>query len=201
MVRLWNVVRRFSQFSSEKFPTKDFARLLTSSASTKRKASTGENCVGFIGLGNMGLPMSINLAKEHSVLAFDTDALAMKIAQEHGIHPAASVDEIGSSKCSIIFTMLPGCYAVDQVTLSLLESAPSNSSIIFVDCSTVRLVSCFVLVAKNWMNSLDQMKIVKFACLHTIAYRFILLRAAAGMKKLRPLGMQDLMPPFPAESR
>ena len=92
--------------------------------------------------------MSLNLAKHsHNIIAFDNNPKAMRVAEEAGIHRATSVEDVGASQCSIIFTMLPGCQAVDHVTSALLESAPSNigssddddSSIVFVDCSTVRI--------------------------------------------------------------
>lgn len=95
--------------------------------------------IGFVGLGNMGLPMSIHLAKDKdsNVVAYDTNNKAMRIAEDAGITRANSIEEIGAAQCSIIFTMLPGCAAVDLVTSVLLDSAQSESSIIFVDCSTV----------------------------------------------------------------
>ena len=108
-------------------------------------------------MGNMGLPMSLNLAKHsHNVIAYDNhpNGQAIKIAEKAGIHRANSVEEIGATAdCSIIFTMLPGCEAVDHVTSALLESIPSSKSkkndskdtdgaspVVLVDCSTVRIV-------------------------------------------------------------
>ena len=108
------------------------ARLLSSSSSESKT-------IGFVGLGNMGLPMSLNLAKKSNVIAFDMNDKAMRIAEDAGIHRANSVEDVGASQCSVIFTMLPGCNAVNQVTQVVLEGAPSNSPIVFVDCSTVRI--------------------------------------------------------------
>ncbi|CAB9525942.1 hydroxyisobutyrate dehydrogenase, mitochondrial [Seminavis robusta] len=97
--------------------------------------------VGFIGLGNMGLPMSINLATANDskmdVIAFDANPTALNLAKEAGMRTASSVEEIGASNCSVIITMLPGCQAVDAVTPMLLESCDPNASTLFVDCSTV----------------------------------------------------------------
>ena len=118
------------------------------SSSSHSTLSTNAPRIGFIGLGNMGLPMSLNLAKHsHNVIAFDDNSnnnnKAMDIAEEAGIHRATSVEDVGASQCSVIFTMLPGCQAVDHVTSALLESVPSSSnndtSVVFVDCSTVRV--------------------------------------------------------------
>jgi 3-hydroxyisobutyrate dehydrogenase-like beta-hydroxyacid dehydrogenase len=42
--------------------------------------------VGFVGLGNMGFPMAINLAKKgHQVFAFDIDTLKAEEAKKHNI--------------------------------------------------------------------------------------------------------------------
>jgi len=100
-------------------------------------ASSASSSIGFVGLGNMGLPMSINLAKKSSVVAFDMNEAALKIASDNGICPAGSLEEIGAAGCNVIFTMLPGCAAVDHVMPTLLESSQPGSSVIFVDCSTV----------------------------------------------------------------
>ena len=83
----------------------------------------------------MGLPMATNLAQKWKVLAFDTNKEALKIAQEAGCQTATDLNQLGD--CSIIFTMLPGCNAVDHVTPILLDSA--SSSTVFVDSSTVSI--------------------------------------------------------------
>jgi len=90
--------------------------------------------LGFVGLGNMGLPMCLNLAKANNdILAFDTNASALEKAAKGGIHCVDSLDEIGQSDCDVIFTMLPGDAAVDAVLPSLMKNWPR----IIVDCSTV----------------------------------------------------------------
>jgi 3-hydroxyisobutyrate dehydrogenase len=86
----------------------------------------------------MGLPMALNLSKESSVLAFDTNPVACDTAAQGGIELADSVQHIGASDCHVIFTMLPSCSVVDSVMQSLLESIPESSlSRVMVDCSTV----------------------------------------------------------------
>ena len=102
-------------------------------------SESADKSIAFVALGNMGLPMAVNLgknAKDTSVLAFDLNEDAMKVAVDAGLQEAKSLEEI-SSQCSVIFTMLPGCDAVNKVMPTLLESAPQNSNIVFVDCSTV----------------------------------------------------------------
>jgi 3-hydroxyisobutyrate dehydrogenase len=95
--------------------------------------------VAFVGLGNMGLPMAMNLAKETTVLAFDTNPETCAAATERGIKIASSVEEIGNDEdCQVIFTMLPGCSTVDDVMTTLWDNIDEASpSRILVDCSTV----------------------------------------------------------------
>jgi len=110
--------------------------------------------VGFIGLGNMGLPMSVRLCqREIPVLAYDSNPSARDSATLAGLEIATSIADIAAqADCRIIFTMLPTCEAVDAVMTELLQtlssghhhhnssSHSSNDKIpsrIIVDCSTV----------------------------------------------------------------
>jgi len=102
-----------------------------------RLFSSSNASVGFVGLGNMGLPMATNLAKNWNIIAFDVNENSTNQAAQAGIKKADSVEQIGASGCSIIFTMLPGCNAVNHVTPLLLDSTSASSSVVFVDCSTV----------------------------------------------------------------
>ena len=92
------------------------------------------NKIGFIGLGNMGLPMCLNLLKtENHVVAFDLNQDALHQAQNHGAVATQQIEELASD-CSVIFTMLPGDQAVDRVMSQLIMVGPAAT---FVDCSTV----------------------------------------------------------------
>lgn len=114
------------------------SRLVRTVPSVRQMSGLGlPGKVGFIGLGNMGLPMVLNLAKETEVIAFDLNENSLKEAEQAGAQQAASIEEIGSSGSSVIFTMLPGCAAVSAVMPTLLDSAKDCSKIVFVDCSTV----------------------------------------------------------------
>eukprot|EP00545_Synedropsis_sp_CCMP1620_P000880 CAMPEP_0119029764 /NCGR_PEP_ID=MMETSP1176-20130426/40687_1 /TAXON_ID=265551 /ORGANISM="Synedropsis recta cf, Strain CCMP1620" /LENGTH=301 /DNA_ID=CAMNT_0006986119 /DNA_START=188 /DNA_END=1093 /DNA_ORIENTATION=+ len=99
------------------------------------RATADADRIGFIGLGNMGLPMCLNLAQHKDVVAFDLNKDALQEAVAGGAQPAHNIQEVAAAGCSIIFTMLPGCQAVDAVILPLLQASPNPS--IFVDCSTV----------------------------------------------------------------
>ncbi len=64
--------------------------------------------VGFIGLGNMGVPMAANVRRGgYEVIGFDLDpARAKAFAQEHSARAADQLAELGK-KCDAIVTMLP----------------------------------------------------------------------------------------------
>ena len=63
--------------------------------------------IGWIGLGNMGRPMTRNLvAAGHTVTGFDVVADAVTAAAEDGITPAGSIAEAVAG-ADIVFTMLP----------------------------------------------------------------------------------------------
>jgi 3-hydroxyisobutyrate dehydrogenase len=114
--------------------------LLLTKSMQQRCFSSNDGRVGFIGLGNMGLPMSLRLANNGvKVFAFDTNPGACEAASQAGIQIAESVSQIGqSSDCDLVFTMLPSCKAVDSVMDNLVQSTPESSrSRVFVDSSTV----------------------------------------------------------------
>jgi len=91
--------------------------------------------IGFIGLGNMGLPMALNLVKaRHAVSGFDMNAAAMDALAASGgqvtTRPAAGVD--------IVITMLPTGVEVRQVYLGaggVLDTASPDT--LLIDCSTI----------------------------------------------------------------
>ena len=94
--------------------------------------------LGFIGLGNMGLPMSINLLRAgYKVLGFDTNAKAMdQFAAEGGIALPTSQAVVEQSE--VIMTSLPTPQIVEHVYKSengILQHAKKGS--LLIDFSTV----------------------------------------------------------------
>jgi 3-hydroxyisobutyrate dehydrogenase len=68
-----------------------------------------EKQIGFVGVGNMGVPMVCNLSKANiPVLAYDLNAAAIEsVTSESNIVAAASgLADVGA-KCGIVITMLP----------------------------------------------------------------------------------------------
>jgi 3-hydroxyisobutyrate dehydrogenase len=96
--------------------------------------------IGFIGLGNMGLPMAQRLKDAgHDVRCFDTSAAALVRAQQAGLRasasPAAAVDGAG-----VVITMLPsGRHVLDVLVAADL---PLRDGALVIDCSTIDVASC-----------------------------------------------------------
>jgi 3-hydroxyisobutyrate dehydrogenase len=92
--------------------------------------------VAFIGLGNMGGGMAVNLAKAgHDVRAFDLSAEALDKARAAGCLPVESA----AASCEgvdAVVTMLPAGKHVEGVyTDSVFGNAPASA--ILIDCSTI----------------------------------------------------------------
>ncbi|MFD1795427.1 3-hydroxyisobutyrate dehydrogenase [Paracoccus aurantiacus] len=86
--------------------------------------------IGFIGLGNMGMPMALNLAKAgHEVRAFDVTA-----TPEAPLLPVASAAEAASGAEAVI-TMLPNGQILRDVAAAVVPSMPKGA--VLCDCSTV----------------------------------------------------------------
>lgn len=96
------------------------------------------SAVGFIGLGNMGGPMAMNLLKhKKDVFAFDLVESAKAEASQAGAKMCSSPSEVAAN-CSTIITMLPNSANVKDVYLEsdgILQSVKSGS--ILLDCSTI----------------------------------------------------------------
>ncbi|MFJ5695585.1 3-hydroxyisobutyrate dehydrogenase [Arthrobacter sp. NPDC093125] len=94
--------------------------------------------IAFIGLGNMGGPMAVNLAKAgYTVRGFDLAPAALKYATDNGVTVAASA-AAAAQDADVVITMLPAgrhVLAVYQGEGGLLAAARPNA--LFLDCSTI----------------------------------------------------------------
>ncbi len=94
--------------------------------------------LGFIGLGVMGKPMSLNLLKAgYSVMIFDIASEPVKALTQAGALMGTSPAHIGAH-CDIIFTMLPDSPQVEEVVSGkdgVLEGVKSGS--IIIDMSSI----------------------------------------------------------------
>jgi len=95
--------------------------------------------VGFIGLGNMGLPMAANLLKAgHEVVGFDVVPAAREAAERAGIRVAARAEDAVHA-AEVILTMLPNGKLVLDVYREVLGAAPAGA--LFIDSSTIDVAS------------------------------------------------------------
>jgi 3-hydroxyisobutyrate dehydrogenase len=94
--------------------------------------------IAFIGLGHMGLPMAINLARAgYTVTGFDLMPAALAQAGDNGVSVASSA-AAAAKDADVIITMLPAgrhVLAAYQGETGLLTAARPNS--LFIDCSTI----------------------------------------------------------------
>ena len=94
--------------------------------------------IGFIGLGNMGLPMAQNLIKAgHQVEGVDVNPASvekLKAAGGAGVETAKSA----AARADVVITMLPAGKQVREVYLGssgIIENA--NPGTLLIDCSTI----------------------------------------------------------------
>lgn len=112
--------------------------------------------IAFIGLGNMGLPMALNLTKaNHDVVGFDLAEASCNEAEKLGIKIASSA-EVAVKTADIIITMLPKGEHVLSVYQSIKSSLPANA--LLIDCSTIDVASAkkaHALAAEDNHHSVD----------------------------------------------
>jgi len=95
--------------------------------------------IGFVGLGNMGLPMALNLVKAgHELRGFEVVQAAIDAATQAGIkvYPAAPDSLAG---VEILITMLPNGKLVLGVYDQMLKFAAPGT--LFIDSSTIDVAS------------------------------------------------------------
>jgi 3-hydroxyisobutyrate dehydrogenase len=94
--------------------------------------------IGFIGLGNMGLPMALNLIKAgHQVEGVDLNPAAIEKLKAAG-GSNAEFAKVAASRCDVVITMLPAGKHVSEVYLGsggIVENA--NPGTLLIDCSTI----------------------------------------------------------------
>jgi 3-hydroxyisobutyrate dehydrogenase len=98
--------------------------------------------VGFIGLGNMGLPMAQNLMRAgHRLRAFDVVPACLEAVVGVGAQKAGSVAEAASG-AELVVTMLPEGRHVREVYLGAEGViAHSDPAALLIDCSTIDVLT------------------------------------------------------------
>ena len=96
--------------------------------------------IGFIGLGNMGAPMALNLvAAGHEVTGFDPAAPCPP-----GVEAATSTSACASGQ-DVVITMLPNGAILRSVAAEIIPAMSNGAG--FVDCSTVDVESARAVAA------------------------------------------------------
>jgi 3-hydroxyisobutyrate dehydrogenase len=113
--------------------------------------------IGFIGLGNMGLPMAANLVKAgHAVAGFDLVGANLDRAGSRGVMARPSA-EAAAADVDVVITMLPaGRQVLDVYHSGILKAAKPNT--LFIDSSTIDVTSAGAahrLASEAGMLSLD----------------------------------------------
>ena len=105
--------------------------------------------IGWVGLGNMGRPMTANLVKAgHTVKGFDLVPEAVEAAAKNGVNPVNSIAEAVAG-ADIVFTMLP---KGEHARTAYLEPdgvlANADQKTLLIDSSTIDFDSARVLHAE-----------------------------------------------------
>lgn len=115
--------------------------------------------IGFIGLGIMGGPMSLNLLKAgHNLTVYDISKVAVEKLVSAGAKAAATPKEVGENS-DIVFTMLPNSQHVREVVLGengVIQGAKEGT--VVVDMSSITPVVSKEIaeaIAKKGLEMLD----------------------------------------------
>ena len=91
--------------------------------------------IGFIGLGNMGAKMAINLLKaNYEVIGYDINKKFVEQLLPKGLVEADNLDDIPNN-AEIVITMLPNGHIVEEVYDNIIHKSKPDT--LFVDCSTI----------------------------------------------------------------
>jgi len=94
--------------------------------------------IGFIGLGNMGLPMAQNLVKAgHQVEGVDVNPASVEKLRATG-GTSVETAKIAAARADVVITMLPSGKEVRDIYLGpngIIENA--NPGTLLIDCSTI----------------------------------------------------------------
>lgn len=89
--------------------------------------------VGFIGIGNIGTPMSLNVLRAgYPLVVYDIRSSQMEPLLRDGAEAAASPSDV-ASRCKTILLSLPNSHVVEQVTLGergIIEGAEPDTVVV-----------------------------------------------------------------------
>jgi 3-hydroxyisobutyrate dehydrogenase len=147
--------------------------------------------VGFIGLGNMGLPMALNLLKAgHQVEGFDVNGAAVDKLVAAGGASAGSVKG-AATRGDVVVTMLPAGREVREVYLGgdgIVVNA--NPGTLLIDSSTIDVESARVVALDadaHGLSMLDAPVSGGVAGAQAGTLTFMVGGSEAGFSRARPL--------------
>lgn len=115
--------------------------------------------IGFIGLGVMGKPMSLNLIRAgYSLMVYDINQNSVKELVEAGAGQGNSPDQIGEN-CEVIITMLPNSPQVEEVITGkngVLQGAKPGS--VIIDMSSISPITAkkvYEIAASKGVEMID----------------------------------------------
>jgi len=105
--------------------------------------------IGFIGLGNMGLPMAVNLIKAgHQIEGVDVNPESINKLKAAG-GSNAEFAKVAAARADVVITMLPAGQQVREIYLGgggIVENA--NAGTLLIDCSTIDVDAARAVAAK-----------------------------------------------------
>jgi len=111
--------------------------------------------IGFVGLGNMGLPMAVNLIKAgHQVEGVDINPAAVEKLKAAGGTPVEAAKS-AAARCDVVITMLPAGQHVRETYLGsngIIENA--NAGTLLIDSSTIDVETARAVAAEADKRSL-----------------------------------------------
>jgi 3-hydroxyisobutyrate dehydrogenase-like beta-hydroxyacid dehydrogenase len=114
--------------------------------------SSRDQLIGFIGTGNIGNPMARQLIRGGcQLVVYDLRPDVMENLLELGAEPAASAAEL-ASRCSIVFTSLPGPPQIEAATAGpdgILDGASPGDIHVDLSTNSVRGVERIVRIEKD----------------------------------------------------
>ena len=113
--------------------------------------------IGFIGLGNMGMPMALNLHKSKKIdlLGYDVSAKSLKQFKSKKGKATSSLDELIKFS-DVIITCVPGPKQIKALSIGkgkIIDQLGNNK--IWIDCSTNSL-TCFNLLKQKLSKKINQ---------------------------------------------
>ena len=113
--------------------------------------------IGFIGLGNMGLPMAINLSKSKKIdlLGYDVNKSSIKKLTSKKAKATSSLDEV-IKFADVIITCVPGPKQIKQLSIGknkIIDQLGKNK--VWIDCSTNSL-NCFNLLKQKLKSKINR---------------------------------------------